>query len=316
MEIIKKEINNELYINLSKKNPYCLIGLEKYKKRINNNTLYYFLPSFLSIQNKDSWVACFRLSHYLLDGITKQVYYDLVHLGINNISNRPTCKYCKSEALFDLSKGGYLSYCKDHRYLHISNINSKHFKGVPLSPEHREKLSLAKKGKKLTEEQRLKRPRGYHFNLSPEAKLKISLSKKGKVKSRSYYKSGIYETNKCDEPINYLSSYELDFLKICDCCKYINKIIIPDPIMYKLDGKVHHYYPDFLLKLNDNIELLVEVKAYNMINNREVIYKRLYAKKYCFDNHIKYITVTERDIYLDKNKTKINYLLDFYRFLY
>ncbi len=77
--------------------------------------------------------------------------------------------------------------------------------------KNRKKLSLAKKGKKLTEEQRLKRPRGYHFHLSQEAKDKISKSKKGKVMSRAYYKSGTYESPKCKEKILYLSSYEKRF---------------------------------------------------------------------------------------------------------
>ena len=69
-------------------------------------------------------------------------------------------------------------------------------------------ISQAKKGKRLTEEQRLRRPRGYHFHLSAEAREKISLSKKGKVKSRNYYTSGKFDSKKFKNVfISYLMYY-------------------------------------------------------------------------------------------------------------
>jgi hypothetical protein len=122
--------------------------------------------------------------------------------------------------------------------------------------------------------------------------------KKGKVRSRSYYKSGTYETKKCKEPITYLSSYERDFLKICDYSKLIVSIEIPDPIEYKMAGGNHNYYPDFLITTDSGMKIIIEVKAYNMLYDKKVLVKKYAAKKWCRKNGMKYIILTEKDIYL------------------
>ena len=56
----------------------------------------------------------------------------------------------------------------------ISEFNNEHYK---IEEKVAELTGKTVFGKKLTEEQRLRRPRGYRFHLSQEAKDKISLSK-------------------------------------------------------------------------------------------------------------------------------------------
>lgn len=296
-----------IYNKYSKINPYRSKGLVNYKK-IVNKTIYYFVPFWLSKFNKNEWKASFRLTKSLKDEINKQIYYDLVCLGISSTNDRPKCKYCNNDSKFSLNKG-YLDYCncKICERKHASELISKRLKGRPLSKEHRKKLSLAKKGKKLTEKQRLRRPRGYHFHLSVEAREKISKSKKGKVMSRSYYKSGTYRSTKCIEDIKYLSSYERDFLKICDYSKFISCIEIPEPIQYNYSGESHNYYPDFIITTESGMKVMVEVKAKNLVNNSKVIAKRLAGKKWCKCKGIKYITLTENNIYtIHKHKKVVN----------
>lgn len=305
---------DEVYKKYSKINKYNGIGLDNFRK-IENNTVYYFVPNWISIYDNDRWVAVFRMSKILNKDVNFQIYYDLIHLGISSISERPKCLYCSKESKFTM-KNGYFDYCTDHRYKHTSLIVSKKLKGRPLSEQNKRNISLAKKGKKLTEEQRLRRPRGYKFHLSQEAKDKISLSKKGKVCSRSYYKSGIYKSKKSTEEIKYLSSYERDFLMICDYSKFITSISVPDPIRYKFSGENHSYYPDFLITTDSGLVIMVEIKAFNLLNNSKVIAKRLSGKKWCKENNIKYITLTEKDIYVfRKYKKQINKDLYIYKYI-
>lgn len=306
---------NEVYEKYSKVNQYKNVGLTDFYK-IENNTKYYFLPDWISKKKENHWVASFRLKRWLNDDVDKQIYYDLVHLGLTSVNDRPRCEFCNKESRFDITRGGYLGFCPDHMIKHRSKLVSEKLKGRPLSEENRKKLSLAKKGKKLTEEQRLKRPRGYHFHLSQEAKDKISKSKKGKVMSRAYYKSGTYESPKCKEKILYLSSYERDFLTICDYSKFIVSIEIPDPIRYNYSGGSHNYYPDFIITTDSGLKIMVEVKAKNLINNDKVIAKRLAGKKWCRENNIKYVTLTERDLYINvKYKKQINKNLYIYKYV-
>lgn len=306
---------DKIYEKYSKINPYNSKGLRENFKKIENKTVYYYLPSWISKLKEDKWVASFRLSKYLKDDVNKQIYYDLVCLGISSIEDRPKCRFCNNEAKFLLSKG-YYTYCYLHKVKHVGELVSKKLKGRPLSEENKRNISLSKKGKKLTEEQRLKRPRGYHFHLSQEAKEKISRSKKGKVKSRSYYKSGIYKSTKCKEDIYYLSSYERDFLMICDYSKFIVNVEVPEPIQYYYSGGNHNYYPDFLITTDSGIKLMVEVKAFNLLNNSLVIAKRIAGLKWCKENNAKYITLTEKDIYKHINHRKqINKNLYIYKYI-
>lgn len=305
---------DKIYEKYSKINQYSGIGLDYFRK-VENKTVYYFVPSWISIYDENRWVAVFRMSKILNKDVNFQIYYDLVHLGITSSKERPKCNYCNNESKFTM-KDGYFNYCKEHRYKHTSELTSKKLKGRPLSEQNKRNISLAKKGKKLTEEQRLRRPRGYRFHLSQEAKDKISLSKKGKVSSRSYYKSGIYKSKKSKDDLKYLSSYERDFLEICDSSKFITSIEVPNPIRYKFMGKNHSYYPDFLITTDSGLCIIVEIKAFNLLNNSKVIAKRLFGKKWCKENNMKYITLTEKDLYITKNyKKQINKELYIYKYI-
>lgn len=295
---------NEIYDRYNNINPYKGIGLgENSIRRIKDKnpnkksyTTYYFVPKWISKYDKDKWISSSKIKNSLEESVSFQIYYDIVYLGISCVEERPKCKYCNRESNFNQVKK-YTGYCLDHKYKHIGDINRLHFKGKPLSEETKKKLSAAKKGKKLTEEQRLRRPRGYHFNHSEETKEKISRSKKGKTRSRSYYKSGIYYSKKCNEVINYLSSYERDFLILCDYSRMITSIEIPDPIEYYFNGGNHNYYPDFLIKTDSGISILVEIKAYNLLNDEKILAKKIAAKKWARKRNIKYIILTEKDLY-------------------
>lgn len=320
---------NDLYEYYSKLNPFNGVGLgiENYCRK-SGRFWEYFIPSFINKNNKDAWAKGPWLLKNLKEGVNIQIYFDLVVLGISSVNDRPKCQFCGKECMFlfirDPKKNrypGYKTYCKNCRYRHTAELNSIKLKGKPLSEENKKNLSLAKKGKKLTEEQRLKRPRGYHFKLSEEAKEKISKSKKGKIKSRNYYESGKFVSTKFNTEIGYLSSYEKDFLTIIESSHYIVDLSIPDPIKYKIGDKSHYYYPDFLVTTLSGDKFMVEIKAKNLLNTEKVISKRLAGKKWCRKNNVKYITLTEDDLYIKRkfyerrDSKRLNrslYLYDYY----
>ena len=316
-----------IYEKYSKINPYNNHGLmEKACKLKRSNTkdknkvsytVYWFVPKELSDYNEDRWISRIKLIKHLKDGITFQIYFDLVCLGINSPNNRPKCEFCGKEASFS-DKKGYLPYCDNHRRTYVGVINSLHFKGKPLTEETKRKLSISHTGKIRSKEalEKFKRTMaGRDRTLSKEAREKISKSKKGKVQSRSYYKSGIYNSNKCEHEINYLSSYEKDFLAICDYSKQVLSIKIPDPIEYYYAGGNHNYYPDFLITIDSGEKVLVEVKAFNMLKDPKVLAKKLAAKKWGYKNKIKYIIITEKDIYIKGKKKVLNRFFNIYDYI-
>lgn len=306
-----------LYINYSRINPYLNKGLGDNYKKYEKKKFWYFVPKFLSKKDVDGWILDAYLSRSLKSGVSVQMYFDLVALGISSINFRPKCRYCGKEAKFKINTG-YFDYCKDNSCArkNAARLCSLKLKGRPLSLINRIHISQAKKGKKLTEEQRLRRPRGYHFHHTQETKDKLSAMKKGKVRSRKYYDSGKYLSEKFNMEIEYLSSYEKSFLEFCEKCKYVRKLEIPDPIKYKYLGEIHRYYPDYLIELSSGIRILIEVKAHNMINDKKVISKRLYAKDWCRKNNAHYVTLTEKEIFIAKGSDKsINFKLDLYKFI-
>lgn len=316
-----------IYLKYSVLNPFRGIGFKEYHKLINK-VHYYYVPSiFRKDESVNSYVSIYKLKDILKSDITYQIYYDLVVLGIDSIKKRPKCVHCGGEAKFSFiwekCPQGYREYCKNKecRYKTTSNKTSAKLKGRPLSEINKRNLSKAKKGKKLTEEQRLKRPRGYHFTLTDEQRRKISESKKGKIKSRSYYNSGIFESKKFSTSFSYLSSYERDFLQFCENSKQIISIEVPDPIRYYYAGGFHSYYPDFLITISSGQKFLVEIKAKNLINTEKVIAKRIAGIKWCKKNNVKYITLTEEDLYIKrkitdpKNHKRVKKYLNFYDYL-
>lgn len=313
--LLRSNVSNDIEEN---KKRYLIKKIRKSrsnKKDFVEIIEYYVFPKWLTELNQDIKVAPCKVNKNLPKDLTPQMYYDLVILGINSIEERPKCAYCGSESSFSLCKG-YKSYCKSCNRKEAAKNISKALKGKPLSELNRKHLSEAKKGKKLTEEQRLRRPRGYHFHLSEEAKRKVSLSK-SRIHNLKFYKSGTYKSSKCDKMINYMSSYELDFLKICDSSKFIHKVEVPDPIPYEYIGKFHSYYPDFMITLDSGKKVLVEIKPKNLMMNELVLIKRFSAFKWCRKLGIYHITITQDSIYKTNKKFKkvINYNLRIYDLL-
>ena len=60
---------DKIYEKYSKINQYSGVGLDYFRK-VENKTVYYFVPSWISIYDENRWVADFRMSKIL----NKDVY--------------------------------------------------------------------------------------------------------------------------------------------------------------------------------------------------------------------------------------------------
>lgn len=274
------------------------------------------IPSWIS--GEDDKYYTFQKAETILNkyGLTNQMYYDIVILGISSPRDRPKCpcgNYTKYKGMFH----GYKTYCNRdcmYKYREVNetfrtyNLGGKSKLGTHLSEETKKKISKANKGKK-------------RYEITEETRRKLSKANKGRkitwkdkqreaalrriernpqealrfVKSRG--KSGLFKPNKSSEIIRYLSTWELKFMKWCDLSKDVIKIETAESIPYTYSGKDHIYIPDFKLTLDNNQIIIIEIKPKNLVNDPVVIAKRITAKKYCRKNNFKYVTLTEVELF-------------------
>lgn len=106
---------------------------------------------------------------------------------------------------------------------------------------------------------------------------------KPKVKRRrrrkKHYITGIHRSPKCKTPIEYRSGWELSVCLVLDCNDLVKSYEYESlAIPYVRAGKVHLYYPDFLIRYATGRTVLVEVKRTDKLTNRVVIAKAAAAR--------------------------------------
>lgn len=118
------------------------------------------------------------------------------------------------------------------------------------------------------------------------------------------YKVGIYHSDIYNADFWHDSSWEKDF--ICYMEKFsIRKDVSvfeksKHTISYKrsTDNGIHRYLPDFYIEFKNGLKVVIEIKPANIIkNDRVVTDKRIAAKKYFRKLGIKYVILSEKDLY-------------------
>lgn len=322
-----KEEERKIFNDFLKKNPNPGKKYEDYKIIISKK-IYYKLYDWITgdkeilISSKGISMrnACIKYN------ITQEIYYDIVVLGLISIDDRPKC-LCGNYTKFDSIYSGYDKYCSQECYYkyrivpkNFINSGNRFIKGESKSEEmkkkislgkrgkpnnrphltaqHKENISKANKGRKITKSWRKKLSLAARNRISknPEQVI-LNLSNKDIDKCKRKGKRGNYKPIKSDKEIRYLSTWELKFMKMCDLSKDILKIDTVESIPYVLSGKDHMYIPDFKLKLDTGLTVIIEIKPKNLINDPVVIAKRITAKKYCRKMGYKYITLTEIELF-------------------
>ena len=126
--------------------------------------------------------------------------------------------------------------------------------------------------------------------------------------------------------IEYKSSLELKFIRYCEMNSNITKYSLePFPIQYikPTDGQFHRYYIDFFVEFKNGAKFLVEIKPYSQTKPPKVSSKRQMlteslkkkmdtylinqakwdaARKFCFNNGMSFIVLTEKELLKSRKK--------------
>lgn len=186
---------------------------------------------------------------------------------------------------------------------------SKIKKGTIFSESHKTKISESiKKFRKTEKGKELGRKLGELASIRNIENLKNPIeSEYSDLNRKGRYKVGTYNSNVWNIKFRYDSSWELFLLKIFEKSSIVSDIKIfdrcKDSVHYfKDDGSLHRYLPDFYVKFKSGLEVVIEIKPANLVkNDRVVLLKRIAAKKYFSKKGIKYIILTENELFNNIN---------------
>lgn len=290
----ENDLLKELYIKSPRSKGYEIDNLFK---RGTGKHMEYNLFSWITGESSDKWISFAYFSKHISKfGYTTQLYYDVVVLGIDDISKRPKCRNCGKPTRFNSLSRGYFSFC---------DLSCTAIWGNKV-PSKRANVSKALTGKKLTKEHR------HSLSVGAIRRIIKSGSKNGMYKS----KHGNYKPVKSFDTLTYDSSWELLFMKLMDNNKSVISIRRANfKIPYKDSNKEdRNYIPDFIITLINGDEVLVEIKPQRLRDKFNNFEKYLAGKKFCYKNNLKYLILTENEL-LNKQVRKTNWL-DIFYYLY
>lgn len=325
---------NEILIEMWKLCPNRIINKDSIIQVIPGKRNKVLLIKELTVLDKDVYIDCAQIpkkfSRFgLIKGITTQLYYDFLILRIKSIEDRPKCTVCGiNYCNFRSFKEGYNMTCGNSCIIKLRrdlmDKNHEILRNKPVSEETRRKLSLARKGK-VPPKKAIDGARNWHLKFSKTEEGKEFYKKLGESNSKrnikaiidgkfnstksgkSKFKRGKYYSPGLNKNFHYDSSWELDFLKYLEkdlkkgyiqtfkrCSKYFK---------YKdASGKVRRYIPDFYIKLDTGLEIIVEIKPYEISRKDLILRKKYSAKKGLKGTGIKYLIITEKELYLRKGQ--------------
>lgn len=147
---------------------------------------------------------------------------------------------------------------------------------------------------------------------------KKNFIKTQKPRKNSRYHQGVISPENCrkyydsckNEPIIYRSGLEYQFIQFCENSPSVKKWaseVIKIPYFSHLDNKECNYYPDYVLENAKGDKCIVELKPYDQTIKPDMtasqwikeqwiknVDKWQAAKKFCQDNGLKFIIITEK----------------------
>lgn len=304
----------EIFNKYSKLNPYKGINREDYliKKRTNTcNIRYYLLESWITGE-PDKWYTSnagqfkIKLKEYNLN---YQIWYDIAVLGLTDIKDRPNkckCPGCNNEVEFALCFG-YRPYCSKSCQARATMSSCKNYK---MHDSWKQKLENPDIRREFSEKQRNGMIEYLENNYNKDNTSTILDRCVPKYSRRT--KTGYYISVKSGVKFRYLSSWELDFLKLCDSLDIVKSIEKPKSIRYiDYNNDKRLYIPDFYIILDTGDKFIVEIKPRAFLSNKLVLLKKKSALEYCKLSGDKYIIITEDDLYFDKKLRKVNHSINF-----
>lgn len=246
-------------------------------------------------------------------GITTQVLYDILMLGITSPTDRPRCVICGEPLKYNGISDGYAATCGKEECLRekirkeVTNLwkddsYRKHQIDKKIEwmnqPEYVEFFRERAKRKWTDKDYRDKQVASHieFARLNPD-----------KIHSNLY---GDVECIKSETgSIKFDSSWERDFIQFCDSVDLITFIDRPGiSIPYKFDKLTRNYIPDFKVTLSNGINLLVEIKGDWLLKEKQTKLKLKAGHKYVKSSDIynDFLVLTENDLYVVQSKPVIN----------
>lgn len=308
------------------------------KLSTNTKYKYRYLKPGWMFNSDDEYVTANKLSKSLKSiGLNLEYYYNIVILKINSYDEVPRCKLhdCNKLVEFKNLQSGYNTYCsqrckgydmpiESRNSISIKLIGTKQSESTKLlrsdslkggkihNDEFRTNMSLRFKGVPKSDESKRKISESlikYYSNPDVISECSIRMIKYIKehpdhldkfIKSSvCNTKRGYYKPNKSDKSIFYMSSWELDLMRLCDKFEFIKSISTSPRIDYVYKGVNKIYIPDLLLEYCNGLKLIIEVKPVRFINDPKVLAKKFYSEEFCRLNNYKYIILTQNEIYSD-----------------
>lgn len=139
-----------------------------------------------------------------------------------------------------------------------------------------------------------------------------------KPRKNSKFHQGIVDPRRChkyfasckDEPIIFRSGLEYQFIQFCENSPTVAKWaseVLKIPYFSRLDNKECNYYPDYVIENSKGVRCVVELKPYSQTIKPDMtdstwlkeqwiknVDKWNAAKKFCDDNGLKFIIITEK----------------------
>lgn len=139
-----------------------------------------------------------------------------------------------------------------------------------------------------------------------------------KPRKNSKFHQGVVDPKKCHkyfdsckgEPIIFRSGLEYQFIQFCENSPTVAKWaseVLKIPYYSRLDGKECNYYPDYVIENSKGVRCVVELKPYNQTIKPDLtdsswlkeqwiknVDKWQAAKKFCDENGLKFIIITEK----------------------
>lgn len=255
--------------------------------------------------------------------LTGQIIYDILILGLTDISQRPRCQICGKPVNYDSFSVGYNKTCrsaeciaeyarrevlnlwKDSDY---RNTQSKSHKEWSAIEEHKQLMSEYSKRNWANEEYRKSQIKSHLEWASKEENKKILIQK-----LLGQNKKSKIECNKSIEDMYYDSGWEKDFIEFCINSDSIISIERSGIFIEYTDecGLTRNYHPDFLVTTITGKKFLVEIKndwRYNNDDRTKLKIEAGYAYVANSNDIDEYIVLLEKDIYVKKSQINIEAL--------
>ncbi len=277
------------------------------KNRVLKEGQNYLVPGWV-FDSKEDYVKVALKSRFPEKyGLTRQIIYDILVLGLTNFNDRPSCPICGDPCKYWCFSKGYKTTCgketcikesfkrkmtdlwKDQDYKERQSTSHKVWAE---KEKNKEKLRASSLKAWENEDYRRRQTESHKSWASiDENKEKMSNITKEMWKNEEYRnkQSSAHKNWALNNPnkvfcgrhgtissiksnsgeISYDSTWEEDFIEFCNTLDSVISIERSDlHIPYTFNGEIRYYFPDFII-VTENETLLVEIKSDWMLESDE-----------------------------------------------